>query len=118
MKLKHYEGSCQCGAVQFDVDLNIDQTITCNCSRCKRMGFVLSFAKPEDFHLKTGEELLTEFLFNKKVIRHLFCKVCGVESFGYATMPDGSQAVGVNVNCLEGVNPKELNSQPFDGKSL
>lgn len=118
MELTHYEGSCQCGAVEYEVDLNLENTITCNCSRCQRMGFVLGFATPENFHLKSGEEKLTEYLFNNKVIRHLFCSICGVESFGYAMMPDGTPAVGVNANCLSGVNPRKLNSQHLDGKTF
>ena len=118
MKLAHYEGGCQCGAVQYEVDLDLDNTITCNCSRCQCMGFVLGFTAPENFHLKSGEEKLTEYLFNKKMIRHLFCNICGVESFGYATMPDGNPAVGINANCLAGVDPRKLQSQHIDGKSF
>ncbi len=26
MELNHYEGSCQCGAVEYEVDLNLDNT--------------------------------------------------------------------------------------------
>ena len=60
------------------------------------MGFVLAFSPRESFHLNSGEEVLTEYLFNKKAIRHLFCKICGVESFAYGevmpmpTLPEES----------------------------
>jgi len=82
------------------------------------MGFVLTFTPQENFTLKSGEDNLTEYRFNKKTIQHLFCSTCGVESFAYGNMPDGSPIVAVNVNCLESVNPRELTSQHFDGKSL
>lgn len=118
MKSTHYEGGCQCGAVRYEVDVDLDNTITCNCSRCQRMGFVLAFASLENFQLKSGEEALTEYLFNKKTIRHLFCSACGVESFAYGKMPDGSDTVAVNVNCLSGVDPRALNSQHVDGKNF
>lgn len=118
MALTHHEGGCQCGAVNYEVDIDLANTITCNCSRCQRMGFVLAFAPLEQFQLRAGEEQLTEYLFNKKVIRHLFCSTCGVESFAYGKMPDGSATVAINVNCLSGVNPRELNSQHVDGKSF
>lgn len=114
----HYEGSCQCGAVRYDVDVDLDNTITCNCSRCQRMGFVLTFVPQDSFVLKSGEGNLTEFLFNKRAIRHLFCSTCGVESFGYGKMPDGTPTVAINVNCLDGVDPRTLESQHVDGESV
>jgi hypothetical protein len=118
MKMSHYEGGCQCGAVSYAVDVDLENTITCNCSRCQRMGLVLAFAQQKDFQLKSGEGNLTEYLFNRKAIRHLFCATCGVESFAYGTMPDGTQTVAINVNCLSGVEPRQLNSQHVDGKSF
>lgn len=117
MRLTHYSGGCQCGAISYEVDVDLESTITCNCSRCQRMGFVLAFAPVEQFQLKSGEDKLTEYLFNNKMIRHLFCNICGVESFAYGNMPDGSQTVAINVNCLSGVDPRSLDSQHVDGKS-
>jgi len=117
MTTAHYEGSCQCGAVSYEVDVDLEKTVTCNCSRCQRMGFVLAFAPQDSFQLKSGENNLTEYLFNKKVIRHLFCKTCGIESFAYGKMPDGSPTVAVNVNCLAGIDPRALDSQHVDGRS-
>lgn len=118
MAVSHYEGSCQCGAVTYEVDVDLEKTLVCNCSRCQRMGFVLSFAPLESFQLKSGENNLTEYLFNRKVVRHLFCKTCGVEGFAYGARPDGSQVVAINANCLAGVAPRALNSQAVDGRSF
>lgn len=117
MATSHYHGSCQCGAVQYDVDVDLDNTITCNCSRCQRLGLVLAFAPKASFQLQAGEASLTEYLFNKHEIKHLFCSVCGVESFAYGRMPDGSEMAAINVNCLDGVEPRQLTSQHFDGRS-
>lgn len=117
MSTEHYSGSCQCGAVSYEVDVDLDNTITCNCSRCQRLGVVLAFAPRANFQLKTGEDALTEYLFNKKAIRHLFCNTCGVESFAYGEMPDGTATVAVNANCLSGVDPRALKSHHVDGRS-
>jgi hypothetical protein len=115
--MSSHHGSCQCGAVSYDVDVDLGSTITCNCSRCQRMGFVLSFAPADSFRLLTGSDHLTEYRFGSKTIRHLFCKTCGVESFAQGTMPNGSAVVAVNVNCLDGVEPRSLKSQHVDGRS-
>lgn len=118
MSLKSYQGGCQCGAVAFRCEVDLDQTITCNCSRCQKLGSVLSFTPVESFNLSQGEAMLTEYLFNKRAIRHLFCKVCGIESFAYAKAPDGREMAAVNANCLEGVEPRSLKSHHYDGRSI
>ncbi len=117
MTTEHYQGSCQCGAVSYEVAVDTDRTITCNCSRCQRMGFVLAFAPASDFRLQSGAGNLTEYLFNKKEIRHLFCRTCGVESFAYGKTPDGTQMVAINVKCVSGVVPRALTSQAVDRRN-
>lgn len=117
MAIQHYSGGCQCGAVAYDVDADLDETITCNCSRCQKLGFVLAFAPRDSFRLASGEDNLAEYRFNRKQIQHLFCKTCGVESFAYGEMPDGTAVAAINVNCLEGVDPRALSSRHVDGRS-
>jgi hypothetical protein len=118
MAMLHYHGGCQCGAVTYEVDIDLDRTITCNCSRCQKLGLVLAFTPKDKFTLKSGESSLTEYRFNAKKIQHLFCSVCGVQSFAYGAMPDGSSVAAINVNCLDGVEPRALKSQPVDGRSF
>jgi hypothetical protein len=118
MPESNYHGGCQCGAVTYRADVDIDNVISCNCSRCKPMGFVLAFTPRGNFELKSGESNLTEFLFNSRTIKHLFCRTCGVESFAYGETPDGTRMVAINVNCLEGVDSRDLDVKRVDGKSL
>jgi hypothetical protein len=115
---RYYEGGCQCGAVTYEVDVDIDQSLTCNCSRCRPLGSVLAFAPRDKFRLRSGEENLTEYRFNKKLIAHLFCKTCGIESFAYGQMPDGTPIAAINVNALKGVDPRALSPRHVDGRSF
>jgi hypothetical protein len=112
-----YSGSCQCGTVHFDVEVDIAHTKTCNCSRCARLGWIMAFTPAAKFHLKSGEGNLSEYKFNREVIRHLFCSTCGIESFARAAMPDGTEMVAVNVRCLDGVDLDSLAPQKVDGRS-
>ncbi len=115
---KHFSGGCQCGAVVYEVLVDLDQVITCNCSRCQPLGVVLAFAPRNDFTLNRGAENLTEFRFNKKEIAHLFCKTCGIQSFSYGRMPDGAEIAAINVNTLQGVDPRNLRPTHVDGRSM
>ena len=118
MSEQHYSGSCQCGAVTFEADLDLDSTITCNCSRCQRLGSVLAFTPRNKLTVNTGEGNLTEYLFNKHTIRHQFCKTCGIEPFAFATGRDGAPMAAVNANCLDNVDPRALKSKHVDGRSF
>ncbi|MBV7409653.1 GFA family protein [Maritimibacter sp. DP1N21-5] len=117
MSEDHYTGGCQCGAVRYEVDLDLAGAVTCNCSRCERMGFTLAFAPRGAFTLLKGEDAVTEYRFASQTIQHLFCATCGIESFAYGKMPDGTDMTAVNVNCLDGVDPRSLKTQHYDGAS-
>ena len=113
-----YSGSCQCGKVTFEVDTTIEKVIACNCSRCRRLGSLLVAAKKADFTLKSGEDALTEFQFNKHMVHHYFCSTCGIQPYAQGKGRDGSDMVMVNVRCLEGVDPDSFEVMKFDGAKL
>lgn len=112
---KTYTGGCHCGAVRFEADIDFSQsTFRCNCSICTKTRFWPAIVMPRDFRLLSGQSELTEYLFNTRRNRHLFCKTCGVRSFGIGRLPDtGGEIYGVSVNCLENVAPEEIIAAPI-----
>lgn len=112
---QRYAGSCQCGAVAFEVEADVSNPITCNCSRCRRLGSRLAFAPETAFTLLRGEDALTDYLFNNHKIRHRFCRTCGIEPFAFAAGRDGTPMVAINVNCLDGVDVFALPTTFHDG---
>jgi hypothetical protein len=113
-----HTGSCHCGAVRYEATLDLKKpVISCNCSMCGRTGTLLAFIPESDFKLLQGEEALTDYQFNKHVIHHLFCKVCGIKSFARGVGRDGSPTIAVNARCLEGVDLGELQLMPYQGKT-
>jgi len=112
-----FSGGCHCGQVRFEVTTDLAQVMSCNCSICTKHGLLLTFVAPEQFALRAGAEDLSEYQFNKKVIHHRFCPVCGVESFARGAKPDGAPMVAINVRCLEGVYIGALKPMPYDGRS-
>lgn len=111
-----YTGGCHCGAVRYEVEADLTHTIECNCSHCSMKGLILSFVPADQFTLLTPEAPLTEYLFNTHKIHHLFCPVCGVESFAHGKGPDGAETYSVNVRCLDGVDVTTLSPAPYNGK--
>ena len=113
-----YSGSCQCGKVAFDVDMTIEKVMSCNCSRCRRLGSLLAAAKKADFNLKSGKDALSRYQFNKHVINHYFCATCGIQPYAEGKGRDGSDMVMINVRCLDGVDLDKLDVMKFDGAKL
>jgi hypothetical protein len=125
--MKTYEGGCHCGAVRYEVELDLPvraedgsvapgSVIECNCSHCYSKGLLLAFVPETKFTLLKGEKDLTEYRFNTEKIAHLSCKHCGVQSFGRGQRSDGTPTVSINVRCLDGVDEHDLVLTPYDGK--
>ena len=112
-----YTGGCHCGAVRYEVQADLSQIIACNCSICTKRGLLLTFVPADRFKLLAGEGMLKDYQFNRKVIHHVFCPACGVESFANGAMPNGTKMAAINVRCLDGVDLASLTPTPFDGKS-
>ncbi len=118
MAKQSYEGGCQCGKVRYRVDTDLDQTFSCNCSRCRRLGSILSFSDVDDFELLGGGDALSEYRFNHNRIAHLFCATCGIQSFARGQRRDGTPMIAVNARCLDGVDPQALAPTFVDGQSF
>lgn len=117
-EIKKYSGGCHCGKVRFEVNLDLESPAgVCNCSICSKTGTMLQFVPASEFHLLQGEEALSDYLFNKRQIHHLFCSTCGIRSFARGVGPDGAAMCAVNVRALDGVNLDEVPTTFFDGKS-
>ena len=75
---KTYQGSCHCGAVRFEADLDLtESTYRCNCSICRRTRFWAAVAREDGFRLLAGAGELTQYLFNSRKNEHWFCRHCG-----------------------------------------
>lgn len=113
------EGSCHCGKIKFEVDLDLNQeALSCNCSICQRKGTLLFFVGDDKFRLISGEKDLTDYQFGKKAIHHTFCSVCGVTAFASSHMPDGTPMKAINIRCLENINLDDVGIKKFDGRSI
>ena len=124
---KTYQGSCHCGAVRFECDLDLaDVTSRCNCSICTKSRFWKQLIKAEDFRLLQGEAAMADYQFGSNTIHHRFCTTCGVKTFGQATFdttfagePLRGDFVAVNVACLDAADA-ELAGAPIkyeDGRN-
>jgi hypothetical protein len=115
-----YRGSCHCGALRFEAEIDLAQpTYRCNCSICRRTRFWPAIVPPDNFRVLAGEDQLTEYRFNSRANVHYFCRHCGVRGYGVGSLPGGGRIVGVNLGCLEEVDDATLAAAPvvyIDGR--
>ena len=101
--------TCHCGGVEAEVKIpenGFQKLMRCNCSICKRKGYVIGVIGSDDFKLIKVENLLTLYQFYTKTAKHYFCKVCGINTHNRPR--SNPKIYGINVACVEGINPYEL----------
>lgn len=110
-------GSCQCGAVRFEADVDLSEgTIRCNCSSCTKKGWWGMTIKPGAFRLLAGEDHLVRF-GRDPVAEHPRCKGCGLEAFNHGDLPEmGGEYYSLNVRCLDDVDLVGVPVKYLDGR--
>ncbi len=108
-----YEGGCHCGAVRFRVSVKQPVATECNCSICRKKGFIHLIVPPEQFTLLTGAEVLTTYTFNTRTAQHTFCRICGIHSFYHPR--SHPHWIDVNLHCLDDDVIDAFKITAFDG---
>jgi hypothetical protein len=109
-----HSGGCHCGAVRYEVRAPARITVQdCNCSICRKSGYLHLIVDKTRFRLLQGAEMLTTYRFNTGAAQHVFCKVCGIKSFYVPrSHPDG---YSVNARCLDSGSVKGMKVRKFNG---
>ena len=107
-------GGCHCGRVRFSIEIPEQLTIhRCNCSICRKSGYLHMIVPAVHFNLLTGEESLVDYRFHTGVARHRFCGVCGIKSFYVPrSHPD---SFSVNLNCVDLPDAIDIKIEDFNG---
>lgn len=114
-KALSYQGGCHCGSVRFQVLIDRFIADDCNCSICRKKGFLHLIVPAENFELLQGSNSLSCYSFHTKVARHTFCSICGIHAFYYPrSHPD---SIDVNLRCLDQDITDKFTIRSFDGQN-
>lgn len=115
--MKTYHGSCHCGAVRFEAELDLSAVGNCNRSICTKKGRVSIRTPEERFRLLAGEDALQLYQFNTKAAHHYFCRNRGIHAFN---RPRADPSLyNVNVRCLDDYDLEagQPEVRKFDGRN-
>ena len=114
---RKHVGSCHCGSVRFEVEIDATTGSRCNCSICTKVGPTGGIVKPHAFKLLAGAESLSTYEWGAKMSKRFFCKHCGVHCYGSGHLAElGGDFVSVNLNCLDGVELSQAKVSYWDGR--
>lgn len=109
-------GSCHCGAVRFQVEAEITELTTCDCSLCVKKNAVMAKVHESALTITAGENALSLYRWNTGRARHYFCSRCGIYTFHRKrAAPDH---FGVNVFCLDGFDPSSAPVRATEGADM
>ncbi|HZF27709.1 MAG TPA: GFA family protein [Gammaproteobacteria bacterium] len=112
-----HAGSCHCGAVRFEAEVDATSGGMCNCTVCTKLGAITSLVKPEAFRLLSDESNLSFYEWGGKTAKRYFCKTCGITCFGRGYLEQvGGAYVSVSLNALDDVDPADLKVKHWDGR--
>lgn len=120
MAIEHFAGSCHCGAVTYEVDLDLAEgTMKCNCSLCTKIRAWIVIVKPDAFKLTAGAGQQTEYTWTppgrtEPILHYLFCRRCGVRTPGWGNHPSmGGSWWFVPVTSLDDLSSEKLSAAPI-----
>ena len=103
-----YHGSCHCGQIEFEVDMDLDHVRVCDCSLCRKRGALNHRVEDSALRMLTPIDRVTLYQWHTCTAKDYFCPTCGILPFRRPrTAPD---MWTVNVRCLDEV---DLNAIPI-----
>ncbi|MCB2135049.1 MAG: GFA family protein [Rhodobacteraceae bacterium] len=105
--------TCHCGAVELEVTLpdGLASAQRCDCSFCARRGAIAATVPLDQLRIVRGVENLTLYQWHTGTAKHYFCKICGIYTHHQRRL--NPNEYGINVACLEGINPRDLGDVPW-----
>jgi hypothetical protein len=113
---KTYKGSCHCGKISFEVEIDLDHVRVCDCTVCTKRGALNHRVEESDIRIFTPLDDVIQYKWYTLRATDYICPVCGILPFRHPN--DRPELWTVNVRCLNGVDLDAIPRKPVHGSRL
>jgi len=114
--MQTYNGSCHCGRVRFEVDIETESVRICDCSICHKRGALNVRVRAEHIRIHTPLEDLSLYKWHTRVAKDYFCPDCGILPFRRPrTAPE---LWTINARCLDDAEIQSWAIERVSGSQL
>jgi hypothetical protein len=110
MPKKLFHGSCHCGKIKYQVNIDLTQeTIKCNCTFCRKNSNWNTKVKDEDFEILEGQDYFSKYSSDPNIGEYIFCKYCGNMPFGITKKTEWTEeGASIKLSSLDDISVAEL----------
>ena len=124
MPTKIYKGSCHCGEVRFEANMDLSKgTKRCNCSICFKSRAWFAIVPAKQVRILAGKMALSDYQWtapgkSEPHVHYRFCRTCGVRAFAYGEPPQAEPFYAIAISTLDNADPDVLEApiQYVDGR--
>jgi hypothetical protein len=104
LKVMKIDGSCHCGHISYEAEIDPDKVVLCHCTDCQTMSGAafrtVVFSETDGFKLLTGElKIYVKTADSGNQRQQSFCPECGTPIYA-APVEDGPKNYGIRVGSV------------------
>ena len=112
-----HHGSCHCGAVRFEAQVDATSGSRCNCTVCTKIGSLATIIPPAAFRLLSGERDLSAYEWGGRTAKRYFCKTCGITCFSRGYLEQlGGEYISISLSALDDIDTADVKVGYWDGR--
>ncbi len=111
------KGGCHCGAVRITVPGPPAEVLQCNCSLCRKTGWIGGYWHPDEVTVEAQPEALNPYVQGDKMIALWNCAICGSHTHWTPLTPPPDR-MGVNMRMFDCEDWQNLPVREVDGASM
>ncbi|WP_417619785.1 GFA family protein [Parasphingorhabdus sp.] len=108
------KGQCHCGAVQIMLPGPPVEVLQCNCSLCRKTGWIGGYWHPDEVTVETQPEALNAYVQGDKMITLWNCAICGSHTH-WTPRTAPPDRMGVNMRIFDYTDWQHLPVRAVDG---
>src|SRR5262245_25772092 len=101
------EGSCHCGNITYDAEINPDRVVICHCTDCQTFSSApyrvsVVNVRPEDFHLHGTPKTYVKTGGSGRKVVQAFCGECGSALYSKSAEPErAARALNLRLGAIK-----------------